>query len=300
MKGDTMSVQKVDPQSARQVIGIYGGPTAGKTRLATSLPERFGRVLYVAIDEGSEGLKSVLPHYQERIDAVRLTGEHPKLGILEDLRELATTDWESTVPPPWYPPEDAQRWKPFDTIILDTVSRLTYQILNIVSSPQMGMVSEKKDWGKIGDPDEPGFIQLAGKEHYGGLNTVMLNVITNIINMQPNLNIIFVCHEDPADDKSPVGRPGFAGRAVAKWLPTLCQDAVIRVTRREDTSVDGKGKVTKTVKRLAYFASHGSWMARRAENDIKPSEITHIELDIDPINFWTTFDNLNNRGANEA
>lgn len=278
-----MTLQKVDPKSARQIMCIYGPPTCGKTRLATSLPDPFGDILYVAIDAGSEALKSVLPHYQKRIEVIRMTGDHPRLGMLSDMHELCITDWKGK-----------------KTMVIDTPSRLTNHILNYATSDKMGMVKKQKDvnkqnWGQIGNPDDPGFIQLAEEAHYGALNTVMLNFINNLINMQPNMNLIFVCHEQAPDEKTPLGGPGFAGRAVAKWFPGECQDAVIRVARREDKKILSNGQVEKTVRRLAYFGPHGSWMARRAENATAPTEETFVELDVDPINFWNKLDELNGK-----
>jgi hypothetical protein len=253
---------------------VYGPPTSGKTRLATSLPERFGKILYIPFDEGAEGLSSVLPSYQERITVMRPDGTDKKLGVVRDLFDLYTTKWTE---------------QGFRTLIIDTMSRLTYTLLELVASEKVQMIRQKEG-RRLGIPGEDGFIQLPDEGHYGAMNTVALNFVSQLINLQPDLNIIFICHELAADDKSPTGGPGFAGRAVGKWLPTLCQNAVIRVARTESSKIDKSGAVEKTVKRTAWVAPHGSWIARRAENNITATPFEKIDLAPDPINFWVKYD----------
>jgi hypothetical protein len=269
-----LALQEIDPKSAREIMAIYGAPTSGKTRLATSLPERFGKLLYIPFDEGGEGLMSVMPQYQKRITVIKPDGTDPQLGVVRDLFDLYTTKWDA---------------KGYNTIILDTMSRLTYTVLDLVASDKVQMVRQGTG-RRLGEPGKPGFVQLADEAHYGAMNGVVLNFVSNLINLQPTMNIIFVCHEQAADDKSMVGGPGFAGRAVGKWLPTLSQNAVIRVARTETSKIDKSGVVEKTVKRVAWVAPHGTWIARRAENSIETPIMDKVDLDRDPINFWVKYD----------
>jgi hypothetical protein len=59
-------------------ILIYADPKCGKTRLATSLPARFGDTIYVAWDPGTERLGPVLPHYRSRLHPIRSIPEPGK------------------------------------------------------------------------------------------------------------------------------------------------------------------------------------------------------------------------------
>ena len=287
-----MPVTPVKPSAARGIYGIYGPPTAGKSRLALCLPESFGRIAYLATDEGAETLASIPEQYHSRIDPFIFTGCDEKLGIVRDCLDYVTTPWESDKPNDQWPKDE--EWKgPYGTVVLDTASRLSYRFLDFAASDKMAMVGKKKGedqvYGRIGEPGSDAFFQLANEGHYGAANSLMLSFIGNLVNLHPTMNIIIVCHEVAADAKSPVGGPGFAGRAIAKWLPGMCQAGVIRVKSEEETTISPAGIPSTTTKRQAWIAPHGTWIARKAENVVGGPGYKYVDLEEDPVNFWHKF-----------
>ncbi len=283
-----MAILPVKPSAARGIYCLYGPPTAGKSRLALCLPESFGRIAYFATDEGGESLGSIPESYHDRIDSFLFTATDEKLGIVRDLLDTYTTPWGSKDGPKHWPKE--HEWKgPYGTLVVDTVSRLSYKVLELATSDKMSMVSKKSDYGMIGEPGTDHFFQLAGESHYGAMNNIILAFVSNLINLNPTLNIVLVCHEASADAKSPKGGPGFAGRAIAKWLPGLCQTGVIRVKTEEETVISAAGIPTTTTTRQAWIAPHGTWIARKAENSPTGLDYKYVDLDNDPVNFWHKF-----------
>lgn len=64
-------VQKKVGGNGKLLVCVVSESKDGKTRLTTSLPKEFGKILYVASDPNAESLASVLPHYRERISVLK-------------------------------------------------------------------------------------------------------------------------------------------------------------------------------------------------------------------------------------
>ena len=264
-------LQRIDrdsPIAKRELILGYGAPGSGKTRMFTSLPERFGKVAYIAIDEGSESLASVLPKYRERITVFRPTWDDP----IVEAAEVSNTNWSE---------------EGFNTLILDTFSNMTGKWLDF--SARKGYF-QKANY--IGTPDKPGFHALPDKGHYGGVHGIIRNFVTDIILKQSTLNIIFICHQqliaDEENKSHTIGGPALAGRAMTEWLPSRFS-TVIHLDRKVRVKID-KGERTEDVKVVAWMAPHGAWIARRNEAGEMGNPLQSCELNVDPINFWSLYD----------
>src|SRR6267142_3343894 len=104
-------------------IVVYAEPKSGKTRFVTSLPSRFGKIVYIAADPGSEALAPVLPQYKDRIYVVRYMPEPGKeWSPSVDAAAIANTNWVKSEATP-----GAQ------TLIWDTMTATALQILSHIA-----------------------------------------------------------------------------------------------------------------------------------------------------------------------
>ena len=267
-----MALQQLDPTSARssrETILVYGPAGAGKTRFATALTPRFGKIAYIALDEGSEGLKSVLPKYRDRIAVFRPEGKNP----LVDLSEIVSVDWKS---------------KGFDTVLLDTLTNAAWKILQTVTNNGMFQANHVS----VGTPGTPSFVALPDQGDYHATHGILRAHIQQLVGQQ-TCHIIVVCHEELLKDKAGtvlVGGPATVGQAIVSWLPARF-DTVIRLDRKFVTAIDPTTKApVQKPKHLAWMSQHGYWIARRNEDSEKGNPLPSLELDIDPINFWKRYD----------
>jgi len=278
-------LKRVTPIAApRELILGYGPPAAGKTRLFTSLSERFGRIAYIALDEGSESLDSVLPQYRERITVFQPSFKDPVI----DSAAIQLTDWKSPTPPKWYDKESGE-WTGYDTLILDTFSNLSKLWLWHVT--QMGLFQDKRKM--IGAPGQEGSVSLPDKGHYGGVHGIIRNFTTTIFRNNPTMNLIFICHEttDRDDETGRVllGGPDTVGKAMLKEFPSNFK-TIIRVTSEQGKAVVKNGKTTKPNQFIARMTQHGAYIARRNEANPKGNQLSRVVLDVDPANFWKQYD----------
>lgn len=269
MKGVEL-IAKDSVRSLRDLILIYSAAGNGKTRLATSLTERFGRIAYIALDEGSENLDSVLAKYHDRIDVFRPKWKNP---IVEAF-EIAENDWKA---------------EGYDTIIIDTFTNLSWNLLFYVTN--QGMF--QKNHVMIGDIGKPGRMAMPDKGDYGGVQGIIRNFVTTIFKQNPEMNIIFVCHQATDDESAlgAIGGPATVGRALIEWLPARFK-TVIRLDRKLLKGTGDDGALTQEVKLLARTAQHGAWLARLNENSETGNPLPSTELEIDPVNFWEKYDKV--------
>jgi len=270
VKNGLRKIERDSQRAKRELILIYGIPGSGKTRLATSLPPRFGRIAYFALDKGSEALASVLPHYKDRIDVFKPDWEDPIVGAAM----IELTDWKK---------------EGYDTIVLDTFTTLAKTWLNYVA--QEGHFQEKRNY--IGTPGKPGFVALPDKGHYGGTATIIQNFIDGLIDHQPEVNIVCLCHEylREKDDKgqgSVLGGPATVGKASLEWLAAQFS-TVIRMDRKVEQTFKDNVRGEK-LSLIARMAQHGNYIARRNEGGLGGNPLPKLTLEPDPINFWTAYD----------
>jgi len=256
----------------RDLILLYADCGAGKTRLATSLTERFGEIIYFALDEGSEGLDSVLEKYRSRIHVIKPSWENPFV----DAAEIASRNWRKEYPTA-------------KTLVLDTFSNLTWKLLMYCT--QKGMFSDKHVQIGVGS----GLAQsIPDRGDYRGTYGIIQNFVVQIINQQKDFNIIFVCHEsspdvDESGNKIP-GGPSIVGKKMTTWVPARF-GTIIRLDR-EITNKIVAGKVEIETRVIARTAAHGSFIARINENSEQGNPLKSTILNIDPVNFWKTYDAL--------
>lgn len=266
-----MGLKSVDPsviKEPRERILIYSVGGEGKTRLATSLTDRFGEIIYIAFDEGSESLDSVLPEFRDRIHVKVPEGINP----LEDAAAVIHTNWRAEHP-------NAK------TIIIDTFSTWTWNALQYITN--QGMFSNKRV--KIGEGTKQE-TALPDVGEYGGTHAQIRLFLTNLFNVQRDMNIIVVCHSDPPEAGRGKGGPSTVGKKMTEWLPARFK-TVIHLDREISNSIQG-GNVVQQSKRIAYCAPHGEWIARVNEASEKGNPMPAEVLGVNPKPFWVKYDNL--------
>ncbi len=143
----------------------------------------------------------------------------------------------------------------------------------------------------IGEPGQDGMVALPDKGHYGGVHAIIRNFLETLFRNNANINIIFVCHEvlDRDDDTGRIlmGGPDTVGKAMLKEFPSNFK-TVIRVLSTPGKAAGGKQLTAN--KYVAKMAPHGAYIARRNEDSLKGNPLTSLDLDTDPINFWTRYD----------
>lgn len=250
---------------------IYGAPKTGKTRFATSLPARWGEVIYVAADPTSERLDSILPALQSRLHVV---GSRPKAGEPYNPRTdafvMAQENWRA-------------RFAGAKTIVWDTITATGWDIL--VSIADQGSFSESKHitMGSKATKDLQS-IPMQG-DYMAAQNAI--DRITTFLFMQP-MNVIVVAHEgfkeaQEAGAKTITGGPVTVGTATigsyAGRFPTC-----IRLTRQSTGfGKDARPKIT------AWTETQNIWLAGvRSPHDYNPLPV--CELQPNPMNFWVEHD----------
>ena len=252
-------------------ILIYGAPKTGKTRFATSLPPRWGEIVYVAADPTSERLDSIFPAIRPRFHVV---GSRPKAGELYNPRTDAFVMAQET----W-----RARFAGVKTIVWDTITATGWDIL--VSIADQGSFSESKHiiMGSKATKDLQS-IPMQG-DYMAAQNAI--DRITTFLFLQP-LNVIVVAHEgykeaQEAGSKTLTGGPLTVGSATigsyAGRFPTC-----IRLTRQSTGyGKDAKPKIT------AWTETQNIWLAGiRSGHDYNPMPV--CDLQPNPINFWLEHD----------
>ena len=264
----TKAVDSSVIKEPRERILVYSVAGNGKTRFVTSLTERFGEIVYIAIDEGSESLDSVLPKYRGRIHVEMLDGIDP----LEDAAAIVHTNWKAKYP-------NAK------TIIIDTFSTWTWNALQYITN--QGMFSTKRV--VIGEGTKQA-TALPDVGEYGGTHAQIRLFLTNLFNHQRDMNIIVVCHSDPPEAGRGKGGPSTVGKKMTEWLPARFK-TVIRLDR-EVTNAVVNGSIVQKSQFVALSAPHGEWIARINEASETGNPMPSVALNVDPNNYWVRYDNL--------
>lgn len=253
----------------RELILGYGAAGRSKTRTFTSLTPRFGDILYFPIDEGSEDLDSVLDKYRPRIHVIKPTWDNP----LVDAGMIATTNWK-------------EKYPQAGTIVIDTITSLAGKLLTYAT--EKGLFQSKHN--TAGTPGTASFVALSDKGDIGGVHGILKNFVVQLINQQPDMNIIVIAHE--ATEENPltgtIGGPATVGKALVSWLPSKFK-TVIHMDVEMENAVVG-GVLTPKTKYVARTAPHGAWLARINENSPTGNPMPKVVLNVDSCNLWETFD----------
>ena len=260
-------------------ILIYGDPKTGKTRLATSLTERFGSILYVAADPGSDGLSSVLEPYRGRIRPVSMSSNSSvQDNPHRDAFLVACNDWVGNPPKEWGADNKV------GAIVWDTMTATSQDILAYVATS--GQFSEKGVG--LGVPGSKEYQKLAQQGDYMATHNI-ISRLTDFLFKQP-LHLIVVCHatyDEPREGGSVEGGPATTGKATVRSFPGRF-DTVIHLTRRSTGSANNQTAGNSSLV-TAWTERHGIWSAGiRSQHALNP--MPKLDLAADPSNFWQEFD----------
>jgi len=259
--------QSVVSEPLERILG-YSVGGGGKTRLFTSLTERFGESIYIPFDEGAESLDSVLPEFRSRLHVYRPDNINP----FEDAEDVIHTNWKLKHP-------DAK------TIILDTFSTWTYNMLQYIAT--QGMFSSKRV--RIGEGTKLE-AALPDVGEYGATQSQIRLFLTKLFTVQRDMNIIVICHSDPPEPGRGKGGPSTVGKKMTEFLPSRFK-TVIHIDTEVSRQITG-GQVIENARRVAYCAPHGDWIARINEASATGNPMTAVPLQVNPHHFWVTYDKL--------
>lgn len=265
-----MSLNRISPAQTPERILIYGDPKTGKTRLATSLPERFGNIIYFAADPGAESLAPVLSLYRSRITVVKPGGgASEKYDPDIDAFTFALHNWSAEKPVP-------------GTLVWDTLTATSLEILAHLADT--GAFSERAHI-KIGGGAAPQHIPMQG-DYMAAQGRI--NRLLSFLFRSP-LNLIILCHatyDEMRNGEAAEGGPATSGKATVRSLPGKF-DTVLHTSRRYLPSEKPGGPNRATYS--AFTERHGLWSAG-VRSSLATNPIPVVELDPDPINFWALFD----------
>jgi len=248
-------------------IAVYGPGGVGKTRFVTSLSERYGKIIYIALDEGGENLDSVLPQYRDRIYVKRPTGKDQMVigGA------IATTNWKLKHP-------DAK------TIVIDTFSTWSWKALQQITDE--AQFSEKRI--TIGEGSGLA-TTLPDKGEYGGVQGQIRSFLSQLYFNNRDMHIIVVFHEDPPEGASK-GGPSTVGRKMTAFIPSRFKTVIHLST--ETQNVVGAAAVTQVTQPVAYFSNHANFIARLNEANITGNPLPRMAVPIDPKSVWEKYDSV--------
>lgn len=251
------------PAERYERILIYADPKCGKTRLATSLPDRFGNSIYVAWDPGTERLGPVLEPYRKRLHPIQSAPEPGKpYKPDEDAFVIALTDWR-------------ERFPLARTLVFDHITAFAEDALSSIADT--GQFSDKHIAISAGKGAK---MNIPMEGDYGAVHGIV-DRLTTYLFRQP-LHLIVLAHATMLESKSGeglIGGPATVGKAaVRKYAGRF--DTVIHLGRRM--------KEQKEVF-TAYTDKHSFWTAG-VRSHLPTNPIPSVELSPDPSNFWALYD----------
>jgi hypothetical protein len=258
-----------DTEQYERILG-YSDPGEGKTRWATSLPERYGDMLYVCADEGSEGLGPILHQYRPRI--IRLKVKPPdkdrsKWDPIAEYWDIAIKAQDGT----W-----AREFPNAKTIIFDSFTAMAKQwMFHIANTGQFSQTGHIR----IGPRGSEGGYNIPIPADYGAAQNALERYINKLFEL--SYHIIIVCHaayDEPQEGGAPEFGPMTVGKATVRTMAGKFP-MVVRITQR--TVGGGPGKEAKQ-EVTAYTQRQGLWNAKLRS--------PKVLLDPDPINFWKEYD----------
>ena len=275
-----MAVQLIDPSKTQRLerILIYGDPKTGKTRLATSLPDSWGRVLYVGADAGAESLAPVLATYRNRLVVLKPSGgTDPKSNPHYDAFDIATRDWTKEV---------GRIGEGVKTLVWDTMTSTALDILSYVATSGQFSAGAHISLGTPGSAEHQ---KLPMQGDYMATHNIISRLV-DFLFKQP-LHLIVICHatfDEPRDGGGAEGGPATAGKATVRSFPGRF-DAVIHLQRRSSGAGGvGMGGAAASSVVTAFTERHGIWSAGvRSGHASNP--MPRVDLASDPRHFWESW-----------
>lgn len=270
-----------DPSSIETLerICFYGPPKAGKTRTATSLPKRFGNIIYFAADPASERLSSVLPDYRSRIHVVKSV---PKL-LLNGKPDYK--NWDPDTEAFQFVLNEAEwrkKWPLAKTIVWDTMTQTSNDILQHVATT--GQFSEKKHI-IIGEGDFAQAIPMMG-DYMAAQNRI--DRLTDFL-FRTEYHVIVLCHaiyDETSDGSDVEGGPATCGKAQVRKYAGKFPSYFYATRGRGQKEKPGDPEIPSF---LLYTTKHKIWGAG-IRSERKDNPIACVTLETDPINFWKRHD----------
>lgn len=256
----------------KERIIIYGRAGIGKTRMALSLPERYGKIVYYAADQNSEFLTSIDASKRGRIIVVKPEGDDPTALFMQ----FAMTDWKKVDPE-------------IGTVVCDTYTKVALDAIR--HSANTGAVTAEKHF-VVGDPANGGQV-LPNRGDYMAIDSLSRGFLDMIFTRQKDMHIIFLCHEDVkiVENVHAVGGPAHPGRAMTEYLPAQF-NTVVRLIR-EQTLVPGADAPEDVV--IAITENDGKFISKvRTANENAPNPLARKILERNPINWWEAYDAIFN------
>lgn len=261
---------------------VYGDPKTGKTPLVLQLPlgpdEPLGEALYVAADEGAWRLTACPPEQRKFIHVVRPA---PPPGTKYDpgaeAFNIVMTDWSKKENWP-----DDEDWSNIRTIIWDTVSETSIEILNDIADK--GQFS-KEGHVTIGGESKSKFNLPIPGDFNGAQSTV--ERLTKLLFRQP-LHLICIYHSDLMendDGKIVMGGPATVGKATLRKVSKPF-DWVLRIEKKGVFNSETKKTEQQTV---IHTDAAGVWIGgvRISGKNSMPS--VTIKADTPFSLFWPKF-----------
>lgn len=253
--------------SQKERIIIYGRAGIGKTRLALSLPERYGKIAYYAADTNSEFLTSIGAEKRSRIIVVKPEGDDPTALFMQ----FAMQDWKKIDPA-------------IGTVVVDTYTKVALDAIR--HSANTGAVTAEKHF-VVGDPANGGQV-LPNRGDYMAIDSLSRGFLDMIFTRQKDMHIIFLCHEDVkiVENVHAVGGPAHPGRAMTEYLPAQF-NTVIRLIR-EQTLVPGADAPEDVV--IAITENDGKFIAKvRTADETGANPLARVFLERNPLSYWTKY-----------
>lgn len=275
-----------DKSNKRERIIIYGAPGIGKSRFALSLTPRFGNILYYAADPSSRYLDSITEAKGNRVVVIDQEGD----GDIENFSEFCGHDWaaEEGVEMDGLPRWCKGKFPHIDTIVVDTYTWVMQQA--IMQSANEGLAGTKPHF-RVGSIERGGQA-IPTWDDYLGTEGLSRSLIRDMFNIQRNMNIIFVCHEDvkQIEGMPATGGPSHPGRKMLVDMPAAFS-TVIRLIR---DPILIPGEEASRIRVVAITDHDGKFIAKRRTDDEVGAEsaLGRVILDDDPTNFWRLYDSI--------
>lgn len=249
----------------KERIIIYGRAGIGKSRLALSLPEEFGKIAYYAADQNSEFLASIDPSKHARIVVVKPEGDDPTALFMQ----FCMMDWKKIDPE-------------IGTLVVDTYTKVALDAIRY--SANTGAVTSEKHY-TVGDPTAGGQT-LPNRGDYLAIESLSRGFLDMLFSKQSDMHIIMCCHEDVkiVENVHAVGGPAHPGRAMTEYLPAQF-NTVIRLIR-EQMLIPGADAPEDVV--IAITENDGKFIAKvRTSNEGVANPLARVPLDRNPLSYWT-------------
>ncbi len=250
----------------KERIMVYGRAGTGKTRFVLSIPESWGRIVYYAADKNSWLLQSISKSKRTRVRVVRPNGPDPMALFMQ----FAMTDWKAENPE-------------FGTIVVDTYSKVA---MDSIAYSANNLSVDREEHYIIGELGKGG-VAIPNRGDYQGIDGLSKSYLDTLFDMNPNMHIIFICHEESkqAEGMPAVGGPQHPGRQMIDYLPAQFS-TVIRLIR-EETMVPG-GEIQPTV--IAVTENDGKFVAKlRTDEEEAPNPLARRTLARNPAPWWDEY-----------